>query len=35
MSDDDGKVYVGNLPYEITEEDLNPHFERFGPLKDG
>ena len=24
------KIYVGNLPYEVTEEDLRQEFEAFG-----
>jgi len=24
------KIYVGNLPYEVTEEDLRKEFEAFG-----
>lgn len=27
------KLYVGNLPYTTTEEDLKPLFEQAGPVK--
>jgi len=27
------KIYVGNLPYEITEEELRQEFETFGEVK--
>jgi len=26
------QIYVGNLPYEITEEDLREEFEAFGEV---
>ncbi len=28
------KVYVGNLPYEVTEEVLKSHFENIGKVSD-
>ena len=28
------KVYVGNLPYRITEEELSAHFEDCGSIQD-
>ena len=27
------KIYVGNLPYEVTEEDLRIAFEQFGQVE--
>jgi len=27
------KIYVGNLPYEVTEEDLRTAFEQFGQVE--
>ena len=27
------KIYVGNLPYEITEQELRQEFETFGEVK--
>ncbi|HXF83602.1 MAG TPA: RNA-binding protein, partial [bacterium] len=28
------RLYVGNLPYEVTEQDLRSLFEPFGPITD-
>jgi len=28
------RLYVGNLPYEVTEQDLRALFEPFGPVSD-
>ncbi len=30
----ENKIYVGNLSYDITEEDLQSCFERFGAIQD-
>lgn len=27
------KIYVGNLPYSVTEQDLNEMFAKFGTIK--
>jgi RNA recognition motif-containing protein len=27
------KIYVGNLSYEVTEDDLRPAFEQFGQVE--
>lgn len=27
------KIYVGNLPYSVTEQDLSEMFGKFGPIK--
>ncbi|MES2204146.1 MAG: RNA-binding protein [Pseudomonadota bacterium] len=27
------KIYVGNLPYSVTEQDLTDMFSKFGPTK--
>ncbi|MFP4368510.1 MAG: RNA recognition motif domain-containing protein [Candidatus Kapaibacterium sp.] len=27
------KIFVGNLPNELTEEELNSHFKGFGEIK--
>lgn len=27
------KIYVGNLPYSVTEQDLNEMFAKFGAIK--
>lgn len=28
------KLYVGNLPYSVTEDELQKHFEEFGEVLD-
>lgn len=28
----DTKLYVGNLPYSMRDDDLQQHFARFGPV---
>jgi RNA recognition motif-containing protein len=33
MSADDTKVYVGNLPFSVTSQDLNDMFQECGKLK--
>ena len=34
MLDCDATVYVGNLPWRTTEDDLCQLFQRFGPIVD-
>ena len=28
------RIYVGNLPFELSEEQLKDHFEAFGEIKE-
>jgi RNA recognition motif-containing protein len=32
MSSEDTKVYVGNLPFSVTSQDLNDMFQECGKL---
>jgi multiple RNA-binding domain-containing protein 1 len=34
MIADTGRLFVKNLPYTCTEEDLRKLFEKFGPLSE-
>ena len=36
MSDrEDYKVYVGNLNYSVTEDEVRDHFEEYGRVEEG
>ena len=35
MSDGEKKVYVGNLSYGTTDDDLRSHFESIGEIEEG
>ena len=28
------KVFIGNIPYDITKQDLEEFFTKIGPIKD-
>lgn len=30
----DSKIYIGNLPYSISEDELRDHFQQYGQIDD-